>query len=124
MKIKKLLSVILLLSNASIHAQNFTVSSPNKKINLSLNLNAAGALNYSVNFKGKPIIGSLNLSFKINEQADLMNNFSVLKVDSSNFNETWTPVWGETKTIVNNYKEIAITLKEKGEKTPHCSNSF
>lgn len=116
MKIKNVLSIILLTSSCATFAQNFTVNSPNKKITLSLSLNAAGALNYSVNSKAKPIIESSNLGFKINDQKDLLNNFSILRVDSSSFNETWTPVWGETKTIVNNYKEIAITLKEKGEK--------
>jgi hypothetical protein len=116
MKIKNVLSIILLTSSCVAFAQHFTVNSPNKKISLSLQMNEAGALNYSVNFKSKPIIESSKLGFKINEQADLMNNFSVLQVDSSNFNETWTPVWGETKTIVNNYKEIAITLKEKSDK--------
>ena len=116
MKIKKVLTIILLASSCAAFAQSFTVNSPNKKISLSLHLNAAGALVYHVNYKNKPIIEPSNLGFKINDQADLLNNFSILQVDSSTFNETWTPVWGETKTIVNNYKEIAITLKEKGDK--------
>jgi len=116
MKIKKVLSIILLTSSCAAFAQSFTVNSPNKKISLSLHLNDSSALVYQVNYKSKPVIETSNLGFKINDQADLMNNFSILQVDSSTFNETWTPVWGETKTIVNNYKEIAITLKEKGEK--------
>jgi hypothetical protein len=117
MKIKKLLTIVLLASTyATAFAQSFTVNSPNKKISLLLKLNEAGALNYSVNFKAKPVVETSKLGFKIKEQDDLMNNFSILKVDSSTFNETWTPVWGETKTIVNNYKEIAITLMEKSDK--------
>ena len=116
MKIKKILTIILLASSCASFAQNFTINSPNKKISVSLHLNAAGALVYNVNYKNKPIVEPSNLGFKINDQADLLNNFSILQVDSSTFNESWTPVWGETKTIVNNYKEIAITLKEKGDK--------
>ena len=31
----------------------------------------------------------------------------------STFHDEWTPVWGETKTIVNNYEEFNVTLRQE-----------
>jgi hypothetical protein len=46
------------------------------------------------------------------QETDLMDGFKVSDVKQSSFDETWTPVWGETKTIRNNYNEMAVTLNQ------------
>ncbi len=114
---KIVLSLLALcLISTTGFAQNFKIASPNAKIVLALALNADGELVYNINYKNKPAIESSHLGFKIKDQADLFANLKIVKVDSLTFNETWQPVWGETKNIINNYKEIAITLSEKTEK--------
>ena len=39
---------------------------------------------------------------------------------TSTFDETWTPVWGENKTIRNHYKELLVNLIQ--EKTGRVMN--
>ena len=39
--------------------------------------------------------------------------FSLLKVDSTTFDQTWAPVWGESNRIRNHYRELRITLEQK-----------
>lgn len=116
MNLKKVYGMLLLTCSIGAFAQNFKVSSPDKQILLALNLNENGALTYGIQYKNKEVIESSKLGFKIKDQDDLMNNFSIVKVDSSAHNDTWQPVWGETKNIVNNYKEIIISLAEKSDK--------
>ena len=41
-----------------------------------------------------------------------MDGFTVKDQKTSTFDETWTPVWGETKTIRNHYNEMAVTLNQ------------
>ena len=41
---------------------------------------------------------------------DLMDGFVIAKEETSTFDETWQPVWGETKDIRNHYNELAVTL--------------
>ena len=41
-----------------------------------------------------------------------MDGFTVKDQQTSTFDETWTPVWGETKTIRNHYNEMAVTLNQ------------
>ena len=45
-----------------------------------------------------------------------MDGFTIVKTDTSSFDETWKPVWGETATIRNNYKELAVTLNQPATK--------
>ena len=45
-----------------------------------------------------------------------MDGFTIVKTDTSSFDETWKPVWGETATIRNNYKEMAVTLNQPATK--------
>ena len=44
-----------------------------------------------------------------------MISLRLKKVTRSSFDETWTPVWGETKTIRNNYNEMAVRLSQNAE---------
>ena len=46
------------------------------------------------------------------DEQNLMDGFTVKDQQASTFDETWTPVWGETKTIRNHYNEMAVTLNQ------------
>jgi alpha-glucosidase len=43
-------------------------------------------------------------------QSNLYSGFQVANSEASSFDETWQPVWGETKDIRNRYNELAVTL--------------
>ena len=45
-------------------------------------------------------------------EKDLMEDFSIVNEKVSEFDETWQPVWGETKNIRNHYNELAVTLQQ------------
>ena len=42
----------------------------------------------------------------------------VTDTKESTFDETWKPVWGEVKSIRNNYNELLVTLKKKSNGDP------
>ena len=46
-----------------------------------------------------------------------MDHFTIAKEETSEFDETWQPVWGETKNIRNHYNELAVTLNQNIGKT-------
>ena len=96
-----------------------SVTSPNGNIELKFSVDATGRPVYEMTYKGKAVIKPSFLglelakdkhaSMGLNEN-DLMDGFSITKEETSTFDETWKPVWGETATIRNHYNELAVTL--------------
>ena len=117
----KLISALLLLPMAMM-AQ--TVTSPGGKVAVKFSLDN-GRPTYEMTYKGKTVVKPSHLGLELAktkyaskgmEETDLMDGFTVTKSDTSSFDETWKPVWGQTATIRNNYKEMAVTLNQAATK--------
>ena len=70
---------------------------------------------YSVTYKGKPVILPSKLGLELADGPDMMNGFCQTGVESSSFDETWQPVWGENKDIRNHYNELLVKMDQ-----PRC----
>ena len=46
------------------------------------------------------------------DPVSLYDGFTLEKAETSSFDETWEPVWGEEAHIRNHYNELAVTLKQ------------
>lgn len=91
------------------------LKSPNGNFVMTFSLLDNGSPVYQLSYKGKAVLkpGKLGLELK-DDKKSLLNDFKVAGVNNSTFDETWTPVWGEVKTIRNHYNEMAVTLDQKG----------
>lgn len=101
-----------------------TVTSPDGNVVLNFSLDN-GRPTYQLDYKGKAVVKPSHLGLELAkdkhaskglEETDLMDGFTIVKTDTSSFDETWKPVWGETATIRNNYKELAVTLNQPATK--------
>jgi alpha-glucosidase len=96
----------------SVYAQEAKVLSPDNNIELIINNNEA--LSYSVNFKGKEIIGKSLLGFEFKNEPAMNGNFTIIDQKTSSTNEVWTPVvHSKHSEILNQYNELHLSLKEK-----------
>lgn len=112
MKKLSLLS-LLCISTFSI-AFSQTLESPNGNLKMEFSLEIQGVPTYSLTYKGKEVIKSSSLGLKLkDDEHSLLNNFKVVDMENSNFDETWEPVWGEEKEIRNHYNELAVTLNQQ-----------
>lgn len=102
---------ILLFAGSVSFAQ--TIHSPNKKQKLTFTLTASGEVQYQLFFSKKAIVKPSKLGIELNGKPSLIQGFTITKVDSSDFDNSWNPGWGEVKTIRNQYKELAVTLEQK-----------
>ena len=69
---------------------------------------------YSLSYKGETVIKPSSLGIELfDDQWGLTNGFSVDKSETSTFDETWKPVWGEYRTIRNHYNELVVTLNQE-----------
>ena len=108
----------LVLASTGLTAQ--TVTSPNGNVSLTFTLDE-GKPTYELSYKGKTVIAPSRLGLELAktkhaskgmEETDLMDGFVVSSTATSSFDETWTPVWGETATIRDNYNELEARLNQ------------
>lgn len=127
MKYIYLLFVSICFSVNCVFAQE--LQSPDGSQILTFSVNTKGEPVYTLSYKDKEIVkpsklglelfSSKNVKFgeEIKKESDsknsLYNNFKIVNVQSSTFDETWQPVWGETKNIRNHYNEMIVTLTQK-----------
>lgn len=118
-KISCILSTILFLLPSVMMGQ--TVKSPNGKIAVTFSLTGEGVPTYEMTYKGKTVIKPSHLGLELKkdkhsskgmEETDLMNGFKTTSTNTSTFDETWKPVWGETATIRNHYNELQVNLNQ------------
>lgn len=89
------------------------IQSPDGQLSLTFGVNA-GVPYYNLNYKDKPVVKPSSLGLELfNDELGLMNGFSLAKSETTTFDETWKPVWGEYKQIRNNYNELAVTLDQE-----------
>jgi len=108
----------------SILAMHWAVAqqqtSPDGNVVLSFSLKADGTPTYKMTYKGKPVINESTLGFTLKKEEPLTNHFKVVSDSKSTFKETWKPVWGEEKEILNHYNELLVQLKQ--DKTNRLMN--
>ena len=100
-----------------VHASE--VTSPSGEMKLTFTLRDSKPY-YSVSFRGKPVIKPSRLGYELHNAESLLEGFTQTGEKTSTFDETWTPVWGENKTIRNHYKELLVNLIQ--EKTGRVMN--
>ncbi|MBR3950497.1 MAG: glycoside hydrolase family 97 protein [Bacteroidaceae bacterium] len=86
-------------------------ASPNGNVAVEFNI-VDGIPYYAVEYKNQPVINPSRMGLELINDYSLIDNFSIVNVSHSSFDETWTPVWGETSTIRNNYNEMEVQLQQ------------
>ena len=116
--------MLALLLPIMVEAQTKTVKSPNGNIVLNFSIDNEGRPTYEMTYKGRAVVLPSHLGLELAQdkhasagmdETDLMTNFTLKDAQTTTFDETWKPVWGETKTIRNHYNELAVTLDQRAE---------
>lgn len=87
------------------------VSSPGGLITVDFQL-IDGAPTYGVDYKERTVINPSTLGLELKDAGNLMDGFEMIKAETTTFDETWQPVWGEVKDIRNYYNEMLVALKQ------------
>ena len=109
---KKTAMIILAMACcASVTQAKETQTSPNGNVAVKFDV-VGGIPYYAVEYKDQPVINPSRLGLELISDYSLTDNFSIVNVNHSTFDETWTPVWGETSTIRNHYNEMEVQLEQ------------
>ena len=109
-----------------------TLKSPSGNMEMTFQLTAEGTPQYALNYEDTKVILPSDLGFefrgvlkaqKLVYNADgtiskedhepsnsFYDGFAVESIETSSFDETWEPVWGEEAQIRNNYNELLVNL--------------
>ena len=118
----KLSNFILAALLVPVWASAQTVTSPNGNVKLTFSLSETGQPTYEMAYKDKAVIKPSHLGLELakdkhaskgEQETDLMDGFKVTNTQTSTFDETWKPVWGETATIRNHYNELQVNLRQE-----------
>ena len=115
-------------------ATSYRLVSPDGRLVMNFTLDAAGRPSYDLTYKGRSVVkpSYLGLELKTDGQgsfstsvtssftrekgsesmANLMSGFRIADMEASTFDETWQPVWGETRNIRNHYNELFVSLRQ------------
>lgn len=92
------------------------IASPDGEVKLVFKVDSQGVPTYALSYKQKPVIKTSRLGLELKDDPGLMDGFTLAAADTSTFDETWTPVWGEESKIRNHYNELLVTLDQKARK--------
>ncbi len=126
------LIILLILFVQVLQAQN--LQSPNGLLKMVFTLTANGEPTYSLSYKGKEVIKPSKLGIELmqeaasrefydfspegnpaleaDEKTSLYKHFQIAHTNTSVFDESWQPVWGESKNIRNHYNELLVILDQ------------
>ena len=135
MKIKEKLMIAILAFIPLVTNAQEKLMSPDGNLSMTFSLNKEGTPMYELSYKNKEVIKPSKMGLELvtedpekqttfewtaerksqkelDTKANLYSGFIIKDVQTSTFDETWTPVWGEESSIRNHYNEMAVTLDQ------------
>ena len=135
MNIRRNLTLVALLLFAFIANAQQRLTSPDGNFEMNFDIDKKGEPVYTLSYKDQLVIKPSKLGLELKKEdankqndfewtdnkpnqadldikANLYSGFILKDAQTSTFDETWTPVWGEEKEIRNYYNELAVTLEQ------------
>jgi alpha-glucosidase len=103
--------LILFLCLHSAYAQEYTVTSPNELLKMTINVSSD--IKYNVSYNAIPLITPSAISIALNTGVTIGKNGTIKSTDTRTVNETITPLFGKNKEVENHFNELTILFNEK-----------
>jgi alpha-glucosidase len=89
-----------------------TVSSPDGRLNVTVQADAEGRLAYRVDRNGKPLINASRLGFVLANAHQLDGGFKKLASRTAEHDEAWEQPWGESRFVRSHYRELQLDVEQ------------
>lgn len=106
---KKIISLLFAFSLV-MQMAGAEITSPNGKIRLTVETDAAGVPYYALDYNGKPLVKKSRLGLNA-EESSFTEGFRITGTDTMTVDRTWQPVWGEYSDIRDHFRELAVHLE-------------
>lgn len=88
------------------------LTSPGGALTLRFALAEGGVPTYALELGGRAVLQPSRLGLELRDQPGFTAGFVVEDVARQATDETWETVWGESRYVRNNYRELAVTLRQ------------
>lgn len=115
----KVFAIVLIITFQFSAAQDIIVTSPDNSLVLNFNTNDLGKPYYKLTYKNQEVIKQSFLGFELKEifggkeYQSLSKNLKIIGVENTDYNQSWQPVWGDSKSIQDNHHQLKIKLKQQ-----------
>ncbi|MBJ6108811.1 glycoside hydrolase family 97 protein [Hymenobacter sp. BT523] len=110
---KLLLALGLLTAARGAHAQAAApLTARLDQVSLTVALGPDGRPTYAVSYGTKSVIKPSRLGVSFADGKGFDGPLELAGSDTKDVDETWTPVWGEVKTIRNRYRQLTVHLRQ------------
>jgi len=115
------LPLVLVLLLAGILQAEYAIESPDGHVVVTFDAkdagNRQGCLIYTVTYDNQPIVVDSHLGLAIKDAAPLETGLEIVDTSKSSHDSTYSPVYGERKTIRDHYNQLVVIVKEN--RPPH-----
>lgn len=111
MKLNKFFAYFFVISLSIKAKAQQTETASLGKVKMTFTLDQNGTPSYDLTYNNKPVLLPSRLGFKLNVDSVFYTAFRIMRTERKSFDQTWQPVWGETKEIRNHYEELIIHLQ-------------
>ncbi|GGH65287.1 hypothetical protein HNQ91_002112 [Filimonas zeae] len=114
MKLKKALPLVaglVLWQHAAAQPPATAVTAAMGNVRMEFTLGRQGNPQYAVWLGSQPVILPSALGLQLQQQ-QLQKGFVIQGIDSTATDNTWQPVWGETRTIRDQHRQLTIHLQQ------------
>lgn len=109
----KRLLFIFALCCVWVHTFGQELKSPDGNLIATFRLTNKGIPTYELKYKNRDVIKESKLGFSIASGTEQMEQgFGILNTKYTSEDSFWEPVWGEEKSIRNNYNEMLVSLTQ------------
>lgn len=113
--LKLILTVLGCLTAMLLPGQ--TIHSPDNNLSLTFELASGGVPVYQLSYKKKTVTRPSRLGLQTVDTGSLADGFTITGSETATVDQSWSPVWGEQRTIRSHYNELLVTLTQKTRKS-------
>lgn len=89
-----------------------SILSPSGSLRAEFKLSERGEPTYQLMLGKKVVVAASKLGIVLRDAPPLTEGFVMMQQDTLTHYDTWQPVWGEVRNIVNHYRELAVKLRQ------------
>jgi alpha-glucosidase len=86
------------------------VHSPDKQIVVEIELTADGGPQYSIGYRGEPVISESGLGLRFQQHAAIEKSLRQVAVERRSSDSSWEQPWGERRVVRDNYNELFVSF--------------